>query len=165
MMNIVGLGSESFEKYMSVINRLDNVKKLISDSKSCFKQFSNELKAENSYIKTSPTQKHYLIEDGNSLASVNELMSEIENIIQRTHGFSTRYAQEYLNFIILRKQIKYKYERDEQAKKLFEKVKDSEFIKNALVLNTTMPISLKEAYYEYHYGIFSDAYLKKQQNS
>lgn len=37
MMNIVGLGSESFEKYMSVINRLDNVKKLISDSKSCFK--------------------------------------------------------------------------------------------------------------------------------
>ena len=47
MMNIVGLGSESFEKYMSVINRLDNVKKLISDTKSCFKQFSNELKAEN----------------------------------------------------------------------------------------------------------------------
>ena len=33
MMNIVGLGSESFEKYMSVINRLDNVKKLISDTK------------------------------------------------------------------------------------------------------------------------------------
>ena len=117
MMNIVGLGSESFEKYMSVINRLDNVKKLISDSKSCFKQFSNELKAENSYIKTSPTQKHYLTEDGNSLASVNELMSEIENIIQRTNGFSTRYAQEYLDFNILRKQIKYKYKRDEQAKK------------------------------------------------
>ena len=133
MMNIVGLGSESFEKYMSVINRLDNVKKLISDTKSCFKQFSNELKAENSYIKTSPTQKHYLTEDGNSLASVNELMSEIENIIQRTHGFSTRYAQEYLDFNILRKQIKYKYKRDEQAKKLFEEVKDSEFIKNALV--------------------------------
>lgn len=165
MMNIVGLGSDSFEKYMSVINRLDNVKKLINDSKSCFKQFSNELKAENSYIKTSPTQKHYLTEDGNSLASVNELMSEIENIIQRTHGFSTRYAQEYLDFNILRKQIKYKYKRDEQAKKLFEEVKDSEFIKNALVLNTPMPISLKEAYYEYHYGIFSDAYLKKQQNS
>lgn len=165
MMNIVGLGSESFEKYMSVINRLDNVKKLISDSKSCFKQFSNELKAENSYIKTSPTQKHYLTEDGNSLASVNELMSEIENIIQRTNGFSTRYAQEYLDFNILRKQIKYKYKRDEQAKKLFEEVKDSEFIKNALVLNTPMPLSLKEAYYEYHYGIFSDAYLKKQHNS
>ena len=72
---------------MSVINRLDNVKKLINDSKSCFKQFSNELKAKNSYIKTSPTQKHYLIEDGNSLASVNELMSEIENIIQRTNCF------------------------------------------------------------------------------
>ena len=134
---------------MSVINRLDNVKKLISDSKSCFKQFSYELKTE----------------DGNSLASVNELMSEIENIIQRTHGFSTRYAQEYLDFNVLRKQIKYKYKRDEQAKKLFEEVKDSEFIKNALVLNTPMPISLKEAYYEYHYGIFSDAYLKKQQNS
>ena len=36
MMNIVGLGSESFEKYMSVINRLDNVKKLISDALNNF---------------------------------------------------------------------------------------------------------------------------------
>lgn len=60
-------------------------------------------------------------------------MSEIENIIQRTNGFSTRYAQEYLDFNILRKQIKYKYKRDEQAKKLFEEVKDSEFIKNEAV--------------------------------
>ena len=51
-----------------------------------------------------------------------------------------------------------------KLKKLFEEVKDSEFIKNAFVLNTPMPISLKEAYYEYHYRIFSDAYLKKQQN-
>ncbi len=65
-------------------------------------------------------------------------MSEIENIIQRTNGFSTGYAQEYLDFNILRKQIKYKYKRDEQAKKLFEEVKDSEFIKNALVLNTIL---------------------------
>ena len=92
-------------------------------------------------------------------------MFNIWKIKIRTHGFSTRYAQEYLDFNILRKQIKYKYKRDEQAKKLFEEVKDSEFIKNALVLNTPMPISLKEAYYEYHYGIFSYAYLKKQQNS
>ena len=88
-------------------------------------------------------------------------MFNIWKIKIRTHGFSTRYAQEYLDFNILWKQIKYKYKRDEQAKKLFEEVKDSEFIKNALVLNTPMPISLKEAYYEYHYGIFSDAYLKK----
>ena len=76
-----------------------------------------------------------------------------------------RSRMQWILFGILRKQIKYKYKRDEQAKKLFEEVKDSEFIKNALVLNTPMPISLKEAYYEYHYGIFSDAYLKKQQNS
>ena len=32
-----------------------------------------------------------------------------------------------------------------KQKRLFEEVKDSEFIKNALVLNTPMPISLKES--------------------
>ena len=102
MMNIVGLGPESFEKYMSVIERLDHVDKLISDAKTCFRQFSNELNAKHSYIKTSPVKKHFLTEEGESLASVNELMSEVEAVIHRTHGFSTRYAQEYLDFNILK---------------------------------------------------------------
>lgn len=48
-------------------------------------------------------------------------MSEIENIIQRTHGFSTRYAQEYLDFNILRKQIKYKYKRENKQRSYSKK--------------------------------------------
>lgn len=162
MTNIVGLGAESFEKYMSVIYRLDNVKTLISDSKQCFRQFSNELKAHNEIVKTSPIKKNYLTENGQSLSSVNELMSEIENMIQRTHGFSTRYAQEYLDFNILRKQMRYKYKRKEQAKELYKIVKDSDYIKNALILETQIPVSLKEAYFEYRYGIFSDIYISEQ---
>lgn len=157
MMNIVGLGAETYEKYMLVKNRLEQIETLISDSKTCFRQFSNELGATHAYIKTSPVKKKYLTEDGKSLSTLNEMMSEIEGIIQRTHGFSTRYAQEYIDFNILKKQIRYQYKRDERAIELYNTVKDTESIKSIYLSETPMPISLKEAYYEYHYGIFSDS--------
>lgn len=92
-------------------------------------------------------------------------MSEIEAVIHRIHGFSSRYAQEYLDFNILKKQIHYRYKRDDSEKQIYEAVKNTECIKNALIVEISMPISLKEAYYEYHYGIFSDIALNGQQNS
>ena len=165
MMNVVGLGSESYEKYMSVIEHFNDVKKLISDGKSCIRQYANELKANHQYIKPSPTQKKYLTEDGSSLASVNELMSEVEAMITRTRGFSTRYLQEYLDFMILKKQMNYSKDRDNCAKELFDSIKDTEMVTNALIPDTPLPISLKEAYYEYHYGIFADDRISEQQNS
>lgn len=39
--------------------------------------------------------------------------------------------------------------------KILEMVIETESFKNIFVLATPMPISLKEAYYEYHYGIFA----------
>ena len=92
-------------------------------------------------------------------------MSEIENMIQRTHGFSTRYAQEYLDFNKLTKQMCYKYKRKEQATELYEIIKDTDHIKNSLILETQIPVSLKEAYFEFRYGISSDIYISKQQIS
>lgn len=156
MMNIVGLGAESYEKYMSVIEHFNDVKKVISDGKSCIRQYANELKAEHQWIKPSPTHKNYLTEDGSSLASVNELMTEVSAVITRTKGFSTRYCQEYLDFILLKKQMSYSKERDKCAQEVFKALESTKTIKSALIPETPMPISLKEAYYEYHYGIFSE---------
>lgn len=83
------------------------------------------------------------------------MMTEISALITSTKGFSTRYIQGYLDFNILRKQIKYKYKRDEMVEQIFERVIHTRSFSNVYILRSPMPISLREAYYEYRYGIFS----------
>lgn len=83
------------------------------------------------------------------------MMTEISAIITSTKGFSTRYIQGYLDFNILRKQTKYKFKRDEMVDQIFEKVIHTKSFSNVYVMRTPIPISLKEAYYEYRYGIFA----------
>lgn len=156
MMKVTGLGSESFEKYKSHESRFKDVKEFISDSKSCIQQFANYLGTFNNKIPTSPAGKKYLTKDGKSLGAVNQMMQEVEDLIILKKGISTRYLQGYLDFNLLRKQIGYKYERNEMTEKILEMVIRKESFKNEMVLATEMPISLKEAYYEYHYGIFAE---------
>ncbi|WP_296876810.1 IS1 family transposase, partial [Thomasclavelia sp.] len=111
IMNITGLGSESFEKYKANDKYFQDISEVISDSKTSIQQFANHLKAANNKIPTSPLGKRYLTEDGESLGAINEMMSEINGIITKTKGISTRYAQGYIDFNILRKQMKYQYKR------------------------------------------------------
>lgn len=84
------------------------------------------------------------------------MMSEVEGLITKTKGIGTRYSQRYLNFNILRKQIKYKYKRNEILKQIMDLLVETSSFKNIYVLAIPMPISLKEAYYEYRYGIFAE---------
>lgn len=156
MMKIVGLGPESFEKYESVSDRFDNTDILISDSKACIHQFANHLDADHKSIRPSPVKKNFVTEDGDSLSSVNEMMTEISKLIGVHRGFSTRYSQGYLDFNLLRKQTRYGHKRSERAKAIYDEViKASSFTTDDIYM-TVMPISLKEAYLEYHYGIFEN---------
>lgn len=156
IMNITGLGSESFEKYKSNEMYFDDIKEIISDSKTCIQQFANYLGTTNNKVPTSPTEKKHLTKDGKSLGIINEMMSEVSGLITKTKGISTRYLQGYLNFNILRKQMNYKYKRNEITEKIMDLVIETSSFKNILVYATPMPISLKEAYYEYRYGIFGE---------
>lgn len=155
IMKVTGLGAESFDKYKKTENYFKDVIKIISDSKTSIQQFANLLNAKNDKIPTSPLKKRYLSNEGESIATVNEMMTEVSGIITRTRGFSTRYAQGYLDFNILRKQMRYQHDRKEIAEKLFIKVIHTKAFINNNILKTPMPISLKEAYYEYRYGIFA----------
>ena len=98
------------------------------------------------------------------------MMSEDEGLITKTKVIGTKYLQGYLNFNILRKQIKYKYKRNEMPKELMDLLIETSSFKNISVLATPMPISLKKAYYEYRYGIFaeqgdhSNNFFKKSEN-
>ena len=105
-MQVSVLGSESFDKYKANKEYFDDVKKFISDSKVSIQQFANYLEAVNNKIKTSPLEERYLTDDGKSLGSINEMMTEVSSMIQTTRGVGIRYIQGYLDFLLLKKQVK-----------------------------------------------------------
>ena len=57
---------------------------------------------------------------GNSLGSVNKLRTEAKNIIRQKHGVGIRHLQGYLDWILFRKQMRYRYEADLWADKAYE---------------------------------------------
>ena len=156
MMQVSGLGSESFDKYKANEEYFEDVKEFISDSKASIQQFANYLEAVNNKIKTSPIEKRYLTDDGKSLGAVNQMMTEVSLMIQTTRGIGTRYIQGYLDFLLLKKQANYKFKKEEMASEILRMIIDTEAFSNEMVRTTPMPISLKEAYYEYRYGIFAE---------
>lgn len=156
MMQVSDLGSESFDKYKANKDYFKDVDEFISDSKASIQQFANYLEAVNNKIKTSPSEKRYLTDDGESLGSINEMMTELSSMIQTTRGVGTRYIQGYLDFLLLKKQAKYTFKRKEMAFEILRIIIDIKAFSNEMVRVTPMPISLKEAYYEYRYGIFAE---------
>ena len=68
------------------------MEEFISDSKVSIQQFADYLEAVNNKIKTSRLEKRYLTDDGKSLGSVNEMMTEVSSMIQTTRCVGTRYV-------------------------------------------------------------------------
>lgn len=159
IMNIAGLGPENSEKYSLLSSRFDDVDLIVSDSKPCIQQFSNLIEVRNDIIRVKPTYKNYKSEEGNTLGDVNELIENYRTSSKIYHGVSTRYLQGYMNFYVYRKQLLYRIKRKEAARYVFEQVKGVLSSSHDELQATLMPISLAEAYYEYHYGIFAQQHL------
>ena len=84
------------------------------------------------------------------------MMTEVSSMIQTTRGVGIRYMQVYLDFLFLKKQAKYTFKRREIASEILRMIIDTDSFSNEMVRATPTPISLKEAYYEYRYGIFAE---------
>lgn len=85
-------------------------------------------------------------------------MIEVSLMVQITRGAGTRCIQGYLDFLLLKKQVKvkYKFQKKEMVSEIIRRIIDNESFSNEIVRATPMPISLKEAYYEYRYGLFAE---------
>ena len=84
------------------------------------------------------------------------MMTEVILIEQATRGVGTRYIQGYLDFLLLNKQIKYKFKKKKMVSEILRIIIGTEPFSNEMVRATPMPISLKEACYEYRYGTFAE---------
>ena len=163
LMQIVGLGEETFDKYLSQIDHFQEVNKVISDSRASIQQFANAIGAEAEQIVPSATgTKRYTTESGKSLGDLNELIEGFRTDTKKYKGIATRYLQLYLNFYLYRKKLRYTVKREGMAEVILKAVGGEEFVRQFDLMKQEMPISLQEAYYEFQYGIFSPDRMKDQ---
>ena len=131
---VSGLGKESFEKYISAFARTHAKKQ-----------------------DTVPSGGH-TTKSGNSLGDVNQLHQTLKDLSRSKHGVSTRHLPGYLNWISYLKRKKYTVEREKLAEVIFKDLYETEgTVLRDEICKTEQPVSLYEAYHEYHYGIFKDA--------
>ncbi len=153
---IAGLGPETIDKLNSFKSHFKRGSIIISDDKPCIKRFAKENKMFSDEIPSLANQKRYLTNNGNSLGSVNELHAEAKNLVRNKHGVSTRHLQGYLDWLVFKKQLRYKIDaRRWKSTTYIETMFEIIPFTTAQIVKKEMPISLYEAYGEYHYGIFS----------
>lgn len=154
-MRIAGLGSESFEKYKKFSKVFDNAKLLVSDSKQSIGLFANHIHTAHDPIKASVTRDIYETDKGNNIQMVNEFCKCIKDIIRRYHGVSTRHLNGYIAFQTVKKIFTYKYNRESIANEIIKISNRERCIKTTDICSIDYPIDLKDAYWNFNYGIFA----------
>ncbi len=149
---VSGLGQETFAKYEQYSDHFSECKTIISDSDSSIAAFAANHGIETEQVASG---QHTTV-NGNSLGDVNQLHQTLKDLVRSKHGISTRHLPGYLNWIAYLKHLTYSTERSQIASMIFNDLHTTEavFLRDN-VSKTEQPISLYEAYKEYHYGIFS----------
>lgn len=63
-------------------------------------------------------------------------MTDVRKLTTVTKGFRTRYLQEYLDFMLMRKKMGYSYKRNEVVNKIYEAVEHTKVFTIAMILQT-----------------------------
>ena len=151
---VSGLGKESFEKYEQFRDHFTDVKTIISDEDNSISAFARTHAKKQDTV---PSGGH-TTKSGNSLGDVNQLHQTLKDLSRSKHGVSTRHLPGYLNWISYLKRKKYTVEREKLAEVIFKDLYETEgTVLRDEICKTEQPVSLYEAYHEYHYGIFKDA--------
>ena len=153
MIEIVGVGSEDKDKMRKIGYKLRDCTTLISDSKQAFRWWTKDNQKKSITIKSYAEYKNQW---GYTINKVNQLHSEIKEMISELHGVYIRHLQGYLDMFLFRKLIK-RLELEDDDIYTFNKAVPSKtklIIKD--IFTKAIPIDLKKIYGEYKYGIFKD---------
>ena len=139
---IVGLGplsSDDLENNFS--DWIEEQSILVTDSKSSYIKFAKD---HNLILKQIPENKH-TTKDGYHLGELNSLMSELDILLLKCKGISTRHLQEYLDLFRFRKILKYTIEYLKQNKEMYNySLLQTTNIKNKNVCRRQMPVDVSE---------------------
>lgn len=134
---VVGNGPASTDMIKKALDKkIEKNTILITDSKSSYIKFAYD----NSLVlKQVPHGKH-TIEKIYNLANVNSLMSEFDLFIRSFRGLSTRHLQEYINWFIFRKKLKYVVEYLKQNQEIYNYlICHNSTLKSKFVCKISMP--------------------------
>lgn len=156
LLKIGGLGRESYDMINRFEKNFSRTAKIVSDDSHSIQTFVSEKHLKHDIIPSNA----FVSERGNTVSSINEIHSEVKNMMRQKHGLSTRHLQGYLDWLVFRKHLKYtlemrKWKPEAYMEIMFEQIPFT----CADITSQTMPISLYEAYGEYHYGIFANTKL------
>lgn len=153
---IGGLGHESTDMLYKYERHFGKKLTVISDDSQSIKAFAEDKKYQSEIIPADC----FTSRNGYSVSSVNELHTELKNLIRQKHGISTRHLQGYLDWLVFRKHLKYTLEMRKWKSETYMEVMYEQIPFTCEMINhLPMPIDLYEAYGEYHYGIFAESRL------
>lgn len=153
LFKVAGLGKETISYYHQITPNFNRVNQLIGDNFWGFTTLGEELNCDVDLIPSGFTVSN----NGNDINNLNGLHSELNTWLRKYRGVSIRHLQGYLNMFIFIKQLKYEIERKAMKYVAFiRSLINNAKLKNKEICNLTLPIDLKVAYGEYHYGIFAN---------
>jgi len=141
---IAGLGSISTDEVEEHLgNKIENNSILVTDGKTSYRKLS---KKHNLNLKSIPTGK-YSTKDGYNLGEINALMKELEDMLIKAHGLSTRHLQEYLDYFKCRKILKYTVEYLKRNKELYDYILiQNTNLKSRDICKRAMPVDITKHY-------------------
>ena len=155
LLKIGGLGTESIEMFNKFSSHFTKKSLLISDGRDSIINFAKENKMKSDAISSTGGKVRYTTPLGNSLSSINEIHSEIKNMIREKHGVSTRHLQGYLDFLIFCKRLRYTARmKDWRDLAYMDVMFEKHSFRYCDTCKLPFPVSLYDAYHEYNYGIF-----------
>ena len=89
---------------------------LVTDSKTAYRKFAKK----NSLILKQIPHESHTTKDGYNLGELNQLMSDLDILLLKCKGLSTRHLQEYLDLFRVRKILKYTVEYLNQNKEIYK---------------------------------------------
>ena len=149
---ISGYGGESSAKYQLHIDRYDQRCRIISDGSSSIRKFCKD----NHFRCIALTEGYHKTKDGKHISDVNSLHSDLKDLIRKKRNVSIRHLQGYLNWIVFKRRFILQIQRKLYDLKTYGYIRGKEKkLRNFDICKIPFPISLKEIYGQYHYGMFA----------
>ena len=119
LLEIAGNGPESTSKYQKFSDRFDQNCIIVSDGKQSILKFASDNQLKKDVIQPKPNKTIYISKNGNSLGEVNQLHQELKLMIKRYRGISLRHLQQYLDWLVFRKYLKYSLKAEARKSKAY----------------------------------------------
>lgn len=149
LLKVAGAGNATSDMIRNtVVSRIENSEKVITDCKSSYESVAKE----NNWNLKQVKSKCYTDSEGNNLANINSLHSELTLFLSQFHGVSTKHLQEYLDWFAFSKYQNYSIDYLEQSND-FEKNTITKYtdIKYSNVCNNYSIFDFFDLYKDYDY--------------